>query len=129
MLLQGEEQGFTFDVDVDVDEKDFDASHLEIFYKGVSVGTSRVFELNGWLFVGRVVIDQNYRHLGLGKSLVGETLKMAGANPNYDRVHCYTLNHLIPFYHRFDGSVISSPHELINWEFFLWSLSWAPTLN
>ena len=101
------EQGFP--AENEVDSNDFKATHLEIFYKGVSVGTSRLFEKDGQLFMGRVSIDKSYRSLGLGKILVRETMRVAGSHSNHTHVHLWVLHHLIAFYQKFGAKIVGEP--------------------
>ena len=105
-----EELGFT--VESEIDEHDLEATHLDVRLEGKLVGTARVYDANGKLWMGRIAVKKEYRGLGIAKFII-KFLKEEANRLGYREIHLYAMDKACSLYNK-TGAVVTGPEFLLD---------------
>ncbi len=103
------EQGFS--ADLEIDEHDIGATHIELDYEGNPVGTARIFVEHGKLVMGRFMILKEFRALGLGRLLMDGVVTEA-KKTDFAELFFHAQIQAVPFYSKC-GAEVRGETEII----------------
>ncbi len=96
----------------ELDDVDFDATHILIQKDGVIVAYMRIYlKEEGVASFGRVVVHKDYRKHGLGSEIVKNGLVYIKENMNVKRVEIEAQEYLKGFYESFGFKQTSQPYD------------------
>ncbi len=96
------EQGFS--ADLEIEEHDIGATHIELDYEGKPVGTARIFVKQEKLFMCRFVILREFRALGLGRLLMDGVVTEA-RKTDFPELFFHAQIQAVPFYSKCGAEV------------------------
>lgn len=91
------EQGFP--LNLQTDDNDFVATHIEMLFNDKPVGAARIFAKDDKLIMGRFLILKEFRHLGLGRKLMDKIVEEA-KKTDFDELTIYSQHQVVHFYEK-----------------------------
>ncbi|HQF36273.1 MAG TPA: GNAT family N-acetyltransferase [Candidatus Dojkabacteria bacterium] len=94
------------------DNKDYDAIHFFIEDKQMVVGYLRLYRKTSLsVSLGRIVVQKEYRKMGVGRKLVQEGINYAKSNLKVDKIDISAQYYLKDFYESFGFKSTSEPYD------------------
>jgi len=96
------------------DNKDYDAIHFFIEDKQMVVGYLRLYRKTSLsVSLGRIVVQKEYRKMGVGRKLVQEGINYAKSNLKVDKIDISAQYYLKDFYESFGFKSTSEPMMMV----------------
>jgi len=97
--------------DPDLDDQDQTAWHLFCLPENQVMAYTRLFEKDGYVSMGRLLVDRASRGRGLGHDLMRRALDIIDSNFLHKKLVISAQAYLAPFYQGYGFTTISDPYE------------------
>lgn len=95
----------------ELDCQDQTAHHILAEKDGQLIGYARILFEKQHLHIGRIVIKENYRKLGLGKQIITNAMQFCNKQFPGEDIYLSAQAHLAHYYEKFGYRVISKPYD------------------
>lgn len=97
----------------DIDKIDYEAIHIMGFENNELIAYARVYNDDGDIHIGRVVVAQTARGRGMGKELINQCLSYINKNNPGKNIIVSAQLYLQKFYEELDFKKVSEPYDEI----------------
>ncbi len=101
-----------FEEHLEIDDTDIRATHFEARLDGQLVGTTRYYEEDGKMWIGRLTVKKEFRKFGVGKFLMTQVINEA-MKLGFRELHLDALSTAKPFYDKM-GAVVTGPEVMMH---------------